>query len=88
MIGSKKPAPLLGLADGELLVPLPPVGVDPEDPEVEPEPDPPEVAVLVPLGTVLLPPLPPETPPLGDAEPEPPEAIGTRVVPLTAAGTP
>lgn len=105
--GWRRPAPLLEPAVEEELAPVP-VPVEPAEPDgLEPEdswePDEPDVAedpdavwVLVPLGTVLLPPalpappevlLPDDAPPVGEAAP-PPTTDDTRVVPFTAAGTP
>lgn len=77
--------------------PASPVGLEPEDsseldgPAVAVDPEP--LWVLVPTGTVLLPPAPPglllpeDMPPVGAAAP-PPTTEDTRVVPFTAAGMP
>lgn len=103
--GCKKPAAPLSESppvwaappDAEVLCALSsPVGVDSSEPDEAV--DPPDVAVRVPAGTVLLPPvvpfpllLPPGTiaPPVGEAEPALPATTEeTKVVPLTSAGMP
>lgn len=95
MLVSRSIAPLFGedVEDVPVDVPVepaPPDGFEPEDSDVGDDAE--VLLVLVPLGTVLLPPapelpLPDEAPPVGEAAP-PPMTEDTRVVPLTAAGTP
>lgn len=105
--GCRKPAaplpeapPVVAAPVEELWAVSSPVGVDSSEPVVAV--DPPDVAVRVPAGTVLLPPdvpfplllllLPPPgtlAPPVGAAEPALPATTEeTRVVPLTSAGMP
>ena len=90
-MGLTRPAPLLPSGVALVSAPAEPVGLD-DDPlvgeELESESEP---GVMVPTGTLLLLPLvplpeaPPIIPPVGEADPL--VTTGTRVVPLTPAGT-